>query len=206
MTATYALVFRRYAPFKSFGLGFEGDTRTGPSTSPVASARTVDITYFDRTAVGRSVGSSSGTTHTIFGGHGLSKVSTTVSKVSVTAISIAFSAASAGANPLVPLAPDIDTFVDLRVNFASGRLLVEGQVRGDTFPNAEVILYDGSTPVRAVLLFDYRTAGGRNTGPFVRLEGAHESTVLGRFTRPISIDAAGNFLAASPTCAVTMGH
>lgn len=203
---TYALVFRRYAPFKSFGLGFEGDTRIGPSTSPVASARTVDITYFDRAAVERSVGRSSGTTHTIFGGHGLSNVSTAVSRVSVTAISIAFSAASAGANPLVPGAPDIDTFVDLRVAFSSGRLVVEGQVRGDTFPNAEVILYDGSTPVRAVLLFDFRTAGGRNTGPFTRLAGSHESTVLGRFTRPISIDAAGNFLTTSPTCPVTMGQ
>ncbi|TLZ28546.1 MAG: hypothetical protein E6K32_14805 [Gammaproteobacteria bacterium] len=203
---TYALVFRRYAPFNSFGGGFEGDTRTAPSTSPLASARTIDITYFDRTGAGRSIGLSSGTTHTIFGGHGMSKVSTRVSGVIVGATSIAFSAASAGANPLVPLAPDIDTFVDLRVTFSSQRLVVEGQVRGDTFPNAEVILYDGSRPVRAVMLFDFRTAGGRNTGPFVRLEGAHESTVLGRFGRPISIDAAGNFLAAAPTCPVTTGH
>src|SRR5437016_1158026 len=80
---TYALVFRRYAPFKSFGGGFEGDTRTAPSTSPLASARTIDITYFDRTGAGRSIGLSSGTTHTIFGGHGMSKVSTRVSGVIV---------------------------------------------------------------------------------------------------------------------------
>jgi hypothetical protein len=203
---TYAIVFRRYAPFKSFGGGFEGDTRTGPSTSPLASARTIDITYFDRTGVGRSVGLSSGTTHTIFGGHGISKVSTAVSSVTVRPTSIAFSVASAGANPLVPLAPDIDTFVDIRVTFSTQRLVVEGQVRGDTFPNAEVILYDGGTPVRAVLLFDFRTAGGRNTGPLTRLEGAHASTVLGRFGRPIAVDAVGNFLAVSPTCPITMGH
>src|SRR5437016_8577628 len=116
---TYALVFRRYAPFNSFGGGFEGDTRTAPSTSPLASARTIDITYFDRTGAVRSIDLSSGTTHTIFDGHGMSKVSTRVSGVIVGATSIAFSAASAGANPIVPLAPDIDTFVNLRVTFSS---------------------------------------------------------------------------------------
>jgi hypothetical protein len=202
---TYTLLFRRYAPFNSFGGGFEGDSRSGPSVSPLASARTVDVTLFDRAGVGRSVGLSSGTTHTVFGGHGISNVKTTVAKAIVTATSLSFSASSGGANPLVPLAPDIDTFVDLKVAFSGRQLVVEGQVRGDTFPNAEVILFDGGTPVQGALLFDYRTAGGRNTGPIVRLEGSHETTVLGRFARPIALDAAGNFVAASTSCAITMG-
>jgi len=68
------------------------------------------------------------------------------------------------------------------------------------------MLFDGGTPMLGALLFDYRTAGGRNTGPFVRLEGSHESTVLGRFARPIGLDAAGNFVAASTSCAITVGR
>lgn len=41
----YALYVRRYAPFRSFGGGFEGDSR-GFSTSPAATSRTVGVVTF----------------------------------------------------------------------------------------------------------------------------------------------------------------
>jgi hypothetical protein len=59
-------------------------------------SRTTDITYFDRSGCGRNVGSSSGTMRTVFGGHGISKVSRTHTHVIVGAASVAFSMSSAG--------------------------------------------------------------------------------------------------------------
>jgi hypothetical protein len=41
----FVLVFRRYAPFAKFGFGFEGDQRTGPSISLLATARTIGIVH-----------------------------------------------------------------------------------------------------------------------------------------------------------------
>jgi len=37
----FTFVFRRHAPFATFGLEFEGDHRTGPSMSLAATARTL---------------------------------------------------------------------------------------------------------------------------------------------------------------------
>ena len=57
----YWLVFRRYAPFAEFGMGFEGDHRTGPSVSMNVTARTIGTVPFARGAVGAVTASSSGT-------------------------------------------------------------------------------------------------------------------------------------------------
>ena len=57
----YFLVFRRYAPFVTFGFGFEGDHRIGPSVSMQATARTIGVVPFQRGSVGLISATTSGT-------------------------------------------------------------------------------------------------------------------------------------------------
>lgn len=47
MATDYSLVVRRYAPFESFGGGFEGDNRQF-SVSMAATARTVGVVLFSQ--------------------------------------------------------------------------------------------------------------------------------------------------------------
>ncbi len=61
MAHSYSLVFRRYAPFATFGGGFEGDNRTVASTSLAATARTIGVIGFSPGSVGPLNTSSSGT-------------------------------------------------------------------------------------------------------------------------------------------------
>jgi hypothetical protein len=75
------------------------------------------------------------------------------------------------------VAPDITTFVDLKVTFGDD-MRYEGTVRGTCFPNAEVFVNEPSG--RQVMLFDFRTGKGRQTGPAF-LIGNHSGDVLGTF-------------------------
>jgi hypothetical protein len=196
------LVFRRYAPFKTFGGGFEGDDRTEASTDPAASARTIGVVAFDMSGVQSSAGSSSGSTFKGLGawverriGRAESKVLCSLSNVTRSASQISFIAQTAGANPLVPGAPRIITIVKLSASWTGNALRVSGAVLGDNFPNAEVILYDGANHGR--LLFDFHTTGGQTTGPFTRLPstpGGHDSQQLGQFSTTIGMNARGEFI------------
>lgn len=78
----------------------------------------------------------------------------------------------AGANPLVPGAPDIDLSLTLRVgpNGFSGSLV------GDAFPNAEVFVVG---PGGATMLHTFSTSGGALTGPFLFLPGANSRSMGG---------------------------
>jgi hypothetical protein len=109
---------------------------------------------------------------------------------------ISFTAYTAGSNPCVPGAPDIDTFVDLDAVFSMSSVVFSGKVRGDSFPNAEVWVYDGTVNPGYVLLFDFRTGGGQNTGP-ATLFGSGKSNVLGTFQVTIPTDKSGRFLNCS---------
>jgi len=194
---TYMLVFKRYAPFATFGGGFEGDTRTGPSKDRGASARTIGVVEFtDDSVSSYMLGYSSGSRWRRDAEMSFSKVAATVTIKTRSVGFNSFTAYTAGANPLVPLAPDIDTFVDLDVRFSTKAVVFSGKVRGDTFPNAEVWVYDGTLNSGYALLFDYRTGGGQNTGPS-RLFGSGESTTLGDFQVTVPIDGAGKFLSCS---------
>ena len=88
---------------------------------------------------------------------------------------------------MVPMAPTIDTFVDAYVIFRERTLQIEGTVRGDDFPNAEVFVVDRMGG--SVLLFDFKTSGGQQTGPMTRLWGAHEKQLLGQFFEKLMLDA-----------------
>lgn len=179
---TYTLCFRRYAPFDSFGFGFHGDGRTEPDIT--ASARTTAIIEFDVSGgVANIAGESGASYHTLFPDYqktGLTSV--TLSHLRSDAGTLTFTAHSAGALPLIPGAPDIDTFVDLTATTTAAGLRVFGRVRGDTFPNASVFVFktaDAAGPPNAI--WHYETTGGRNTGPMTRLPGAHAGTSLGGF-------------------------
>lgn len=179
------LFMRRYAPFKTFGGGFEGDFRDGPSTEMSGESRTVGIAMFGPNGVESYTGHSDGSAWspgadiaTKRHKRTYGEVKTTVSKRKVNGRTISFTMHTEGANPLVPGAPDIDTFVDLEVSFDAS-LRFKGRVRGDAFPNAEIFVAERSG--RAIPLFDFRTGHGRNVGPFTRLFGSGSDNVLGSF-------------------------
>ena len=194
----YTLIFRRYAPFKTFGGGFEGDCRTSASVSLMVSARTIGIVTFAPGNVGTITASSSGTSfkgagarvERLLGTH-ISKVTSSVAVATRTIECLRFTAQTSGSNPMVPLAPDIDTFIDLSVVFRSHAIELQGTVRGDDFPNAEVFVLDGTG--FPSLLFDFKTTGGQNTGPVLRLAAAHDKQEIGSFNVRIATRGRGEF-------------
>ena len=200
----YMLVFKRYAPFETFGGGFEGDKRTGPSSNRGATARTIGVVEFTDSGVGsKMLGYSTGTRWSSDAELAFAKVATKLIVNAGSWGSISFTAYTAGANPLVP-APDIDTFVDLRAKFSTSSILFSGTVRGDGFPNAEVWVYDGTVSAKHVLLFDYRTGGDRNLGPGTLFgDGAKNS--LGTFSVNTPIGSDGKFLASSTSTTTVRG-
>jgi hypothetical protein len=227
VVADYSLVVRRYAPFESFGGGFEGDNRQF-SVSMTATARTVGIVLFSRlgahenTAKGYSSGSSYLGPWAVRRSHKLGAIGKHIGQVRVqlTAISsnggkVAFTIQTSGNLPikdvmlLKPIAttidklygfarpnlphpqgsPNIDTFLDFKATIAGAVMDIEGVMRGDSFPNAEVFLLD--TKQRAAPLLDYRTSGGI-AGP-LRLIIAHPHTKRAEFCKRISLQPDGSF-------------
>ena len=179
------LFVRRYAPFKTFGLGFEGDFRDGPSTEMSADARTVGIAMFGPKGVESYTSHSTGSAWSPGAEVATRKhkrtygdVQSKISKQKVNGNTLSFTLYTEGANPLVPGAPDIDTFVDVEITFADA-IHYKGKVRGDRFPNAEIFVVERGG--RAIPLFDFRTGHGRNIGPFTRLFGAGKDNELGAF-------------------------
>ena len=75
----------------------------------------------------------------------------------------------AGANPLYPAAPDIDTKLDISAEVKSGQAYYSGHLFGDAFPNAEVFVVNSHD--QATMLHTFATTGGRNTGPIHFLPG-----------------------------------
>lgn len=204
----FLLVFRRYAPFAEFGFGFEGDHRTEASTSLDATARTTGKVPFARGSIGTIDATSSGTQYTgggdwlrKLGGRHMSDVARTIAQKTIGPTFISFSASTAGANPMVPGAPAIDTFVDFRAEWIGTGMRFSGTVRGDDFPNAEVFVVDAKGV--GCLLFDGRTTGGQNTGPMTRLAGAHAAQALGQFSLAVALTSGGTFTTAKTKCVVT---
>jgi hypothetical protein len=99
------------------------------------------------------------------------------------------------------VAPDIDTFVDFCADWHGTGVRFSGVIRGDDFPNAEVFVLDANG--LGCLLFDGRTTGGQDTGPFTRLAGGHEWQTLGQFCCSIPLSASSLFLHPKLGCPVT---
>lgn len=173
-----------------------------------ATARTLGIVLFGRGMIGSIASNSSGTQFSGGGewlrkvaGRHFSHVTGNLTGKSTTAGAVRFTASTAGANPMVPVAPDIDTFVDFTAEWLGTGVRFSGVVRGDDFPNAEVFVLDENG--MGCLLFDGRTTGGQDSGPFTRLAGDHESQVLGSFSCAVPLRPDGTFTAAKNGCVVT---
>jgi hypothetical protein len=197
---TYGLYFRRYAPFDTFarvnpvdlGGSSEGDKRTTASTSLKVTARTYGCVMFNEYGIVYRFAGTTGTlTSTLLWGDivGYSKVSMTLVRSTLTGPSLfGFRASTAGAYPLLPASPDIDTIVTARVDFGLRNFLrLNGEVSGDNFPNLEVFLLCYRSG-RTALLIDGRTTGGRDTGPFNRLWGSHSNHSLGRLDASLALN------------------
>ena len=173
--AQFSLHFRRYAPFKTFGIpSFKGDTRKAASTSLQATttSRTHGMVRFTQLGILDKAGSSSGT-------HDANLVLTFLDRQAMSSVSISavrsnetgpgllgFTAKTAGSNPLIPGSPDIDTRVELRVSWGLGKTMqISGKVAGDDFPNLEVFIRCHGSG-KSALLVDARTDRGARTGPF----------------------------------------
>lgn len=183
---TYTLVFKRYAPFTSFGGGFHGDGRKWPDLN--GTARTWGFVHFDLSGVSGYSAKSSPTWHSSWE----SMRSTQTPSMSVkthqsTVGELTFIAHSAGANPMVPGSPDIDTFVDIR--YRAGK--IDGCVRGDGFPSFEAFLVPGkfkgeTCPVEYQTLAHWATPYGPFEGPSSKLFGAHEGQFLTAFNKSVT--------------------
>lgn len=170
---TYGLYFRRYAPFDTFGIpSFEGDRRTGASTSLKATSRTYGCVMFNQFEIVNGFVGTSGTHYhsSIFGEIvGSSKVSGTRARTRLAGPGlIEFEASSAGGNPLIPGAPDIDTYLIARFDFGFGSpplMRISGEVFGDNFPNLEVFLVCYRTANTALLTAARPPRQDEPTGP-----------------------------------------
>ena len=146
----YLLIIRRYAPFATFGGGFEGDTRRTATDSQYASARTIGFVQFDENGGLDTYGVSSGSKFDGFGtwlsskvGTHYAKVKSSISNVKRNCGVLSFSVHTEGSNPLVPIvSPDIDTLVDVSIKFGKTSLMIKGVVNGDSFPNCEILIVD----------------------------------------------------------------
>ncbi len=202
---SYAMLVRRYAPFAQFGGGFEGDNRTTASADPGASARTIGTVVFGRAGIASVGARSSGTAWVGLGpevakmlGSYKSKVLASVSVKSSSVDGLSFIVSTGGANPfpLVNFAsPKIETFVDVSISFSRTNLEIAGTVRGDDFPNAEILIVDEG--LNAVILFDFATSGGQTTGPFTRLPLSHVDQVIGYFTARLPLGRGDRFVMPS---------
>src|SRR5262249_403323 len=96
----------------------------------------------------------------------------------------------------------IDTFVDVTAEWIANSLRIQGAVRGDDFPNAEVFVLDANGV--GCMLFDGRTTGGRDSGPFTRLAGEHAEQRLGSFYWTMGLLRDGIFRGPRVTCATTV--
>ena len=200
---TYSLVCRRYAPFETFGIAapfgagrFEGDNR-GPSTSLKASSRIYQVVMFNRQGLVHDYAGSSGTRYNSwFWGEAINyaKISNTVVRSTLAGPDLfGFETSTAGANPMVPLSPDINTFLQARIDFGlAGKLRIQCEVFGDNFPNLEVFLMSWRSNYTA-LLIDGRTTGGRNFGPQLRLWGESRNHRLAGCSSIMDLDADGSF-------------
>ncbi len=187
----YQLVFRRYAPFDSFGGGFEGDKRTSASVAQDGSAtfRTSGRVSFSQAGEVKVLGGrTSGTRWRSAVDN--AKVSMQLAVFKTKAGHVVFRASSAGSNPMVLGSPDIDTFVTMGAIWWENILRLVGHVSGDAFPNCEVFVKDPKG--NPVLLVDFHTKSGE-AGPFYRLFGSGSSQQFADFDVGVRLNADGTF-------------
>ncbi|HJZ76174.1 MAG TPA: hypothetical protein VKE51_30775 [Vicinamibacterales bacterium] len=203
----FGFYFRRYAPWALFGGvnpytnvfgNFEGDNRK-TSTSLKVTARTYGCVMFNRAEIVHWFAGSDFTRfHPTLGAviTGLAKGDHTMVRSRLAGPDIfGFSASTAAHNPLVKPSPDINTFVDVTIDFGTpATLAIRGAVFGDVFPNLEVFLVCYRS-ARTALLVDGQAPtamlGGTNVGPVLALPGAGKDQSLGKINAHLMLDERG---------------
>lgn len=72
-----------------------------------------------------------------------------------------------GADPLVPLAPNIDNYISVTGTANGQQVCYSGQVSGDRFPNTEIFVINSEG--QATILFTFATTYNRELGPWTLL-------------------------------------
>jgi len=72
-----------------------------------------------------------------------------------------------GADPLVPLAPNIDNYLTVTGSATTEQVCYSGQVSGDAFPNTEIFVINSKG--QATTLFTFATTYNREVGPWTLL-------------------------------------
>ncbi|MDA9004121.1 hypothetical protein N9J26_01385 [bacterium] len=148
--------------------------------NPLGSARTSGYITFDfSSGVTNQYGQSGLTYHTLRPSKqevGTTRI--TVKNINLSKNSLTFFASTAGSNPLMKGAPDIDTFVRIKIELVNKALKVDGEVFGDDFPSTAIFIKNNISREH-VCIFHNTTTAGKNIGPFTRLFGSHESQSLG---------------------------
>jgi hypothetical protein len=186
------LVTRSYAPFASFGGGFEGDAR-GPSTSAWATARITSTATID-TATNNvtfhafsnaSAWPANGTRTLAQNSYSYSYPSLPglLSRMQITATAtptmngsltrdgcrgLTINMSHAAGVPLIPGSPDIDLHTTFKLDVVGNDLRVQTSMRGDAFPNAEAFVRFGND--RTFMLHHFETSQGP-FGPYYMLPG-----------------------------------
>jgi hypothetical protein len=91
----------------------------------------------------------------------------------------------AGANPLYPGSPDVDTKLDISVRVDSGLGCYSGRLYGDAFPDSEVFVVNAQE--HATMLHTFKTEGGRNSGPIHLLPG-NNNRDMGSFSSKCALE------------------
>jgi len=190
----FQLAVRTFIPSARY-YGFVGDDR-GFSMSPSATYRTGMFLVFDL-ANGRIteslVGNSTGTRRKLSDLKTYAKVRVSLNDWEGDRGRIFLSAHMEGSDPLVPLAPDVDTDIFITAFLKDGNLFVAGEVIGDAFPSTEVFIRDNQRS--SYKLMYYPTPYGV-TGA-VRLMGVGYKT-LGTFRVGIQLDEKARFIGSVP--------
>jgi hypothetical protein len=212
----FSMTLRRFAPFESFGGGFQGDAKSrhilaandgtgGFSTDPNATSRTSLTIAVEGQAITQPRGHADLSRHPLLG-EGRAEVRTMSTSTPASSTDGELDAQSAASMPLtlanghlsfVPWAPDIDSDVELTYEQKPHALEVAGAVWGDRFPNAELFLSDRSQT--SVMVGTFQTDAGA-TGPLLELFGAGARVPASKpvgFHAEIPLDPDGNF-AGSP--------
>jgi RHS repeat-associated protein len=191
----YPITVRAFAPFKTFGRGFHGDgLNRGYTTSSSATARVHQRLNFDTDKTSMTTTAwSSPTSHILVPG---SYTETPTVKFdggfrissNGDAKTFRFGTHVAGANPMIPKAPDIDVFSDFSIteNKKAGFLNISGSLKGDNFPSTEAFITD---PIGNNVFIGI---GHYEGSPFSSLDGTNKRDITS-FNFSITTDKKGNF-------------
>lgn len=181
---------------KSRHIAMSNEGQGGFTTDPNATSRTSMTVEVDGLLLD-SAGHADLSSNVYFDAVDRAHVAVTDKSQAASAMDGEIDVVSAGANPLVPFAPDIDTSLRFSYELKPGALELQGNVWGDRFPNAELLVADHSGAT--VTLGDFQTKGGAKLGVFSLVGDAPRTPAfdLVPFHAEIPLDADGDF-AGSP--------